>query len=139
VAGHLGVTIMRSLLQRKALTGGDGLHHPESAARDHLSAPGRDRDYQLTDIGRQLFADLGVEIVAGRRRTVAYCVDWTEQRHHLAGAAGAALLSRFEELDWIRRGAKKVPRALTITDAGRDGFARHFGIDTTTIGSESAA
>ena len=139
VAGHLGVAIMRTLLQRRALTGGDGLHHPERAVRDHLSAPGRDRDYQLTEIGWQMFADLEVVVAQGRRQVVAYCVDWTEQRHHLAGAAGAALLTRLEELDWVQRGAKKAARALTITDTGRDGFRAVFGIDTDSFGAKSAA
>ena len=129
---------MRTLLQRKALTGGDGLHHAERAVRDHLSAPGQDRDYQLTEIGRQLFADLGIVIHPGRRREVAYCVDWTEQRHHLAGAAGAALLTRLDELGWIQHGAKKTARALTITDAGRNGFHSVFGIDTAEFDTRSA-
>jgi DNA-binding transcriptional ArsR family regulator len=136
VAGHLGVAIMRSLLQNRALTGGDGLHHPEDAGRDHLAAPGRDIDYQLTDAGRRLFADLGVRIPEGRRREVAYCVDWTEQRHHLAGAAGAALLTRFDELGWVVR---KHRRALAITDEGRAGFSRYLGIDTESFAARSAA
>jgi DNA-binding transcriptional ArsR family regulator len=123
IAGHLGVSIMRSLLQRKALTGGDGIHHAGST--DRLSTPGRDRDYRLTDAGRELFEELGVVLSPGRRRLVGYCVDWTEQRHHLAGVAGAALLDRVEELGWVRRGAK---RALKITDAGCEGFSRHFGL-----------
>jgi DNA-binding transcriptional ArsR family regulator len=136
VAGHLGVAIMRSLLQHRALTGGDGLYHPEDAGRDHLAGPGRDLDYQLTDAGRRLFADLGVRLREGRRRTVAYCVDWTEQRHHLAGAAGAALLARFDELGWV---ARKHRRALAITDEGRAGFSRYFGIDTASFDARSAA
>jgi DNA-binding transcriptional ArsR family regulator len=136
VAGHLGVAVMRSLLGRGALTGGDGLHHAEDADRDHLAAPGRDLDYRLTDAGRQLFADLDVRVQEGRRRTVAYCVDWTEQRHHLAGAAGAALLTRFEELGWLVR---KHKRALAITDDGRVGFGRYFDIDTADLAARAAA
>jgi DNA-binding transcriptional ArsR family regulator len=136
VAGHLGVAVMRSLLQRRALTGGDGLHHADGAARDRLAAPGHDVDYRLTDTGWQLFADLGVRVPPGRRRTVAYCVDWTEQRHHLAGAAGAALLTHFEDVGWLDR---KHKRALAITDEGRAGFDRYFGIDTESFGASAAA
>jgi DNA-binding transcriptional ArsR family regulator len=126
IAGHLGVAIMGSLVRRKALVGGDGRHHADSA--DRLAAPGRAHDYRLTDRGRELFEELGVVVKPGRRRLVGYCVDWTEQRHHLAGAAGAALLDRVEELGWVRRGPK---RALKITDAGREGFNRHFGLSAT--------
>jgi hypothetical protein len=111
------------------LTGGDGLYHPDRAERDRLSAPGHDLDYRITETGWELFARLGVEIPAGRRKLVRYCVDWTEQRHHLAGAAGAALLTRLHQLDWVRRDAKGVRRALEVTDEGLRGIAEHFRID----------
>lgn len=140
VAGHLGVAIMRSLLERDAVVGSDGLHHPGRAKQDRLSAPGRDHDYRLTDTGWELFAHLRVVVPEGqRRRLVGYCVDWTEQRHHLAGAAGTALLTRFEQLEWIQRGVRGVPRALGITEAGQRGFAEHFGIDTATLAVSEAA
>ncbi len=129
LAGHLGVAVMAALLERGALVGGDGRHHAGAATRDRLSAPGADRDYALTDDGRALLDQLAVTVPAGRRRTVAYCVDWTEQRHHLGGAVGAGLLTRFTELGWVRRGDRH-PRAVGITDDGRAGFARVLGIDT---------
>ncbi len=129
LAGHLGVAVMAALLDRGALSGGDGRHDADAAVSDRLSAPGADRTYALTEDGRALLADLAVAIPTGRRRQVAYCVDWTEQRHHLGGAVGAGLLTRFEELGWLRRGERH-PRAVGITDAGRAGFERALGIDT---------
>ena len=133
IAGHLGVALMSFLLEQSAVTGGDGRHDPRHARRDRLSAPGHDLDYTLTPAGWELLGGLGVQVPAGRRQLVGYCVDWTEQRHHLAGAAGAGLRARFEELDWIRRGAKGVPRALTVTETGQQGFSEHFGIDTSRL------
>ena len=121
---------MGSLLDRGAVCGGDGLHHPDQARQDRLSAPGRDIDYRLTDDGWALFDQLGVIVPRGRRKLVAYCVDWTEQRHHLAGTAGAALLSRFTDLGWLCRDSRKAPRALTVTEDGRDGFGEYFRINT---------
>jgi ribosomal protein S19E (S16A) len=58
---------------------------------------------------------------------VRYCVDWTEQRHHLSGGLGRAVLDRFLSAGWVRR----VPRgrALTVTDEGRTALADAFGID----------
>jgi DNA-binding transcriptional ArsR family regulator len=126
IAGHLGVEIMRSLLRRNAVTGGNGRH--DDATADHLAAPGRTCDYQLTETGWALFEELGVVVSPGRRRLVGYCVDWTEQRHHLAGAAGAALLDRVVELGWVQRGPK---RTLKITEAGQEGLHRHFGLSAT--------
>jgi DNA-binding transcriptional ArsR family regulator len=138
LAGHLGVAVMAALLDRGALTGGDGRHDADSAARDRLSAPGVDRHYALTDDGRALLAELAVVIPATRRRRVAYCVDWTEQRHHLAGAVGVGLLTRFDELGWIRRDPRH-PRAVGITDEGRAGFGRVFGIDTDALAVDRSA
>lgn len=70
--------------------------------------------------------DFGVELPP-RRRTVRYCVDWTEQRHHLAGGLGCGLLGRVTDLGWIR--PARGNRAVEITAAGRDGLSDTFGID----------
>ena len=55
---------------------------------------GRDLDYRLTDEGARRLRDLGVDVdaaLAGPRAPIRYCVDWSEQAHHLSGALGAAL------------------------------------------------
>ncbi len=130
VAGRLGVALFGALIDRGALSGGDGLYHPETAVGDRLSAPGHDIDYRLTDDGVDLFTGFGVDIAAltaGRRPLVRYCMDWSEQRHHLAGALGAALTARLLDLGWIRRA--KSGRAAQITGAGRRGLAEQFGIE----------
>lgn len=65
---------------------------------------------------------------AGRGRAVAYpCLDWSERRDHLAGALAVAILERWVELGWVRRG---VPgdRALQVTPPGRQGLAAWLGI-----------
>lgn len=128
LAGGLGVALMGALLERGVLTGGDGRHHPETAERDRLSAPGNDTPYRLTDGGRAELAAFGVDAdrLQGRRPLIRYCVDWTEQRHHLAGALGAAITDRLFELDWIRRGTRR--RAIDVTEQGAAGLARTFGV-----------
>lgn len=55
-----------------------------------------------------------------------YCIDWTEQRHHLAGGLGRAVLDRFLSAGWLRRAPHH--RALTVTDTGRSALAREFSI-----------
>src|SRR3954470_23497627 len=131
LAGRLGVAVMASLLERGVLEGGDGRHHPETAEADRLSAPGHDVDYRVTPDGERVLAErLGIDVTElgrGRRPLVRYCLDWTEQRHHLAGALGAAIAGRLGALDRLRRG--KVSRALAITPAGREGLARSFAIE----------
>jgi DNA-binding transcriptional ArsR family regulator len=91
LAGRLGVELMAALVDRGALEGGDGRFHPGAGGADRLAGPGRDVDYRLTGAGADLLAGLGVEVAGnGRRPLVRYCVDWSEQRHHLAGAATPA-------------------------------------------------
>ncbi|WP_211239340.1 ArsR/SmtB family transcription factor [Actinokineospora inagensis] len=117
LAGDLGVRLMRALLDRGHLTGGDGLHHPDRAVLDRESAPGTDIHYELTPSGATALTALGVQIPTTRRPLVRYCVDWTERRHHLAGALGAAITTRLHTLDWIRHGS--TPRVIHLTPAGR--------------------
>lgn len=54
------------------------------------------------------------------------CRDWTEQRDHIAGPLGRALLERFLELGWLA--GDRRTRALKLTDAGRAGFSDVLGI-----------
>jgi DNA-binding transcriptional ArsR family regulator len=130
VAGRLGVAVMGSLVDREALVGGDGRYDPRRDSHDVLSSPGRDLRYELTDTGREFLTGIGVEMPTGRRPLVGYCVDWTEQRHHLSGGLGRAVLDRLLSADWVKR----VPRgrALTVTEDGRIALADAFGIDWTT-------
>lgn len=54
------------------------------------------------------------------------CRDWTEERDHIAGPLGTALLARFLELGWLVR--SETTRALRLTDAGRVGFPAELGV-----------
>jgi DNA-binding transcriptional ArsR family regulator len=62
-----------------------------------------------------------------RRPLTRACLDWSERRHHLAGALGAALTQRLFERGWITRSPLRT-RVLVITDEGRQGLADAFGI-----------
>jgi hypothetical protein len=61
-----------------------------------------------------------------RRSFARECLDWTERTPHLAGALGAAILSRFLTLGWVARRPKT--RALRITHRGAREFHARFGI-----------
>jgi DNA-binding transcriptional ArsR family regulator len=129
LGGKLAVALMDALLEHGVLTGGDGRFHPEHAPGDRLSAPGRDVEYRLTHVGERWLHDRGLDvdaIKARRRPLIRYCLDWSEQRHHLAGALGAALAQRLLELGWLVRA--KHSRAVSITDEGADGLAAEFGV-----------
>lgn len=60
----------------------------------------------LTDRGEALCRDLGIDLeesATTRRPLCRACLDWSERRHHLAGALGAAILERFLTKRWARR------------------------------------
>jgi DNA-binding transcriptional ArsR family regulator len=83
----------------------------------HLEA--RDRALLLTPSGERMCARLGIDVEAlrERRRPLCLpCLDWSERRHHLAGALGAAILDRCLTRGWARR--HRSSRALTITSVG---------------------
>jgi hypothetical protein len=134
LAGRLGTALMAALLEHGLIDGGDGRFDPARADADRLSAPGHDVAYALTDAGATHLADFGIDLdaLASRRRPVIrYCIDWSEQRHHLDGARGAALADRFFALEWIRRA--DAGRAVHLTDAGRNGFVDAFGVDVAAV------
>jgi DNA-binding transcriptional ArsR family regulator len=123
LAGRLGVAIFGALIENGHVIGGDGTHDPLTAGEDRLSARGRDVDYRLTPSGRETLAALGVEVNGSALR---YCIDWSEQRHHLSGAAGHALAHRLLDLEWIRRADSG--RAVFLTDAGRHELPARLGV-----------
>ena len=130
LAGQLGVALMTALIEARG-TGRRRRRLPP-AQRQHrpLSAPGHDVGYKLTSRGADLMGDFGVDLAAlraGRRPLIRYCLDWTEQRHHLAGALGAGLAGRLFELGWVGH-APSVSRAIRLTGEGRTGLAATFGV-----------
>lgn len=87
LAGELGVFVYDSLEQHR-----------------HLDL--RSDGPTLTDAGWQLFGKLGIEerqLQQGRRPVCRACLDWSERRHHLAGALGAALMARVIALRWAKQ------------------------------------
>ena len=87
LAGEVGVQLHEALLRQ-------GYLH---AADDGLA---------VTPAGAEWFAHQGIDtaVVARQRRMLCRpCLDWSEPRHHLGGALGAALLQRLMERGWARR------------------------------------
>lgn len=130
LAGRLGVAVFTALIDQRLVAGGDGRHHPERAHDDRLSGPGQDIDYRLTDAGARRLLDLGVALPtapAGDGIPLRYCIDWTEQRHHVSGAVGRALTRWMLEQAWLERLPRT--RALRITDAGARGLRQRLGVE----------
>jgi DNA-binding transcriptional ArsR family regulator len=126
LAGRLGVSVMAALIERGYLIGGDGHFDPDVVEHDPRAGFGHDVDYALSSDGADFFHRFGVQIPP-RRPVIRYCVDWSEQRHHLSGGLGSGLLDRMLELDWVQR--TDIPRTLTITDAGHRGLSDTLGVE----------
>ncbi len=93
-----------------------------------------DERIELTPPGAECLQALNIDpdgLRLGRRPLARPCLDWTERRHHLAGALGAALLDMFREQNWVA--TRREPRALRLTTTGRRELALHFGIDTANL------
>jgi DNA-binding transcriptional ArsR family regulator len=108
LAGELGVLLYSSLLQRQVFDF-NGTTVALSAA------------------GERLIADFGIDLPAVRiqkRASCRVCMDWSERRHHLAGAVGAAVLARVIDLDWAVR--EKSSRAIRFRPNGERAFRSYF-------------
>lgn len=109
LAGELGVLVHESLLTRGALI------TATDTGRGQASV-------ELTAVGERLIQSLGIDVNAlrARRRSFCHaCLDWSERRHHLAGALGAALLGRIMELRWARRAKSSRARSCSRPSARR--------------------
>ena len=65
-----------------------------------------DKEITLTDVGTTWFQQRGADIVTlskKRRPLCKNCLDWSERRHHLAGALGAWVLQDIFEKKWARQ------------------------------------
>jgi DNA-binding transcriptional ArsR family regulator len=107
LAGERGVWLLDRLRARRLLPGVDGDRLPADA--------------------EPFFARLGIDVgsLARLRRPLCrLCLDWSERRHHLGGALGAALLQRILALRWARR--DPAGRAIVFTPAGEGALRRTF-------------
>jgi len=112
LAGELGVFVCEKLMERSALV---------TTNDSGTVGPG----IELTAIGKSAIQGLGIDIEAlrARRRSFGHvCLDWSERRHHLAGALGAAILDRIEHLGWARRA--RGSRALLFSPSGEAALRR---------------
>jgi DNA-binding transcriptional ArsR family regulator len=108
LAGELGVLVFEALSDQGAI----------ALTRSQLS---------LTERGERLCAEFGIDagaLALGRRPVCLMCLDWSERRHHLSGALGAALLDRILELKWARRDRKS--RAIVFSAVGERALRAHL-------------
>jgi hypothetical protein len=80
--------------------------------------------------GERLICELGIDarlIRNQKRASCRVCMDWSERRHHLAGAVGAALFERIIEIGWAVR--DRSSRAVYFRPHGERAFRECFHLN----------
>ena len=116
LAGRLGVALFDSLVARRAIED-VAMRGPVRKVHGALGP------VALGPAAETVFARMGVDLAeahARKRNFATACQDWTENRPHLGGALGAALLERLEDLGWVER--QRGTRAMAVTGRGRRGL-----------------
>ncbi|MBK0092566.1 winged helix-turn-helix transcriptional regulator [Erwinia sp. S59] len=81
----------------------------------------------LTGLGQQQLENLGMQQdLRSKRKPCCACLDWSERRMHLGGAAGAALLSLLIDKQWLSRTAGY--REIKVTAAGKKALQCLFNV-----------
>lgn len=133
LAGRLGVQITQALVDRGALIPADGIPDTRRRPGDRLSSQLPGHPYSLGTAAVPVLTSLGVPAGrvtahrASRRPLLRFCLDWSEQRHHLAGSLGADLLAALTTAGWITRAPRQ--RAVQLTPAGRQALSARLGLD----------
>ncbi|MBA7466068.1 MAG: metalloregulator ArsR/SmtB family transcription factor [Bradyrhizobium icense] len=136
-AGHMRVrtgpkdpALRRARICYDHLAGDLGVQMLDSLRKQRLVRQTKDA-IELTGEGRRFFAEsLQIDadrLVHPRRPMCKACLDWSERRHHLAGTLGAAIMTRFTELNWAARDPTPGSRVVNFTRNGEKRFAALFG------------
>jgi DNA-binding transcriptional ArsR family regulator len=123
LAGRLGVAVTDAMRERGVLDGSGSIDLDRMTGSRPAGGVLDPVGYTVTESGVETLAALGIAACHGD--VVRCCVDWTEQRHHIAGPLGRALLDRFHQLDWIAPNANS--RAIQVTPTGRTHLTQ-FGV-----------
>lgn len=111
IAGKIGVGITGAFIKKKII---------EVAGKK----------YDVSGFGNNWFRSAGINVdeIKLQKRSFAYpCLDWTERKHHLAGALGAALLQMMLKADWIRR--VKHSREIILTSKGKTELKKRLDLE----------
>jgi DNA-binding transcriptional ArsR family regulator len=87
--------------------------------------------YNVTHLGEAWFQSIGINVdeLKSQKRSFAHqCLDWSERKHHIAGALGATILEVMLINDWLRR-KNDNSREVIITPKGRKELEKRFGLN----------
>ena len=131
LAGRLGCGLTQALLDQHALESVDGWVTTERRPKEALSSPLTRHPYRLGPAAVEVLSRLGLDPTVlqpgnGQRPLLRFCLDWSEQRHHLSGRLGADLLTALTEAQWISR--RPGHRAVDLTEIGARELRDRIGL-----------
>lgn len=141
LAGRLGVAVTAALLNRRVLVATDGIDDTTRRPGERLAAALPAHPYRLGPAAADVLGELGVDLpglLRARRPgrpLLRFCTDWTEQRHHLAGALGAALLTALCDKGCLVRRDRRI---IWLTEHGAATMHEHLGLDSRAFGRAAA-
>lgn len=110
LAGTLGVMLTEALIEKQILREVD-------------------TGYVTEDKGIAWLEDFGITNGMLKKQVplfVPWHIDWSERKHHIAGAFGASFARHLFELHWIER--QPASRAIHLTEYGRTEMEQTFGL-----------
>ncbi|WP_299156601.1 helix-turn-helix transcriptional regulator [uncultured Tenacibaculum sp.] len=111
------------------LAGEVGVIITEALISHNIISP-LNKEYIVTATGKQWFLklDINIDETQNLKRSFAHqCLDWSERKHHLAGALGDVFLETLLKEDWFRK--HKNTRELIITAKGKQHLKQLLNID----------
>jgi DNA-binding transcriptional ArsR family regulator len=133
LAGRLGVAVTAALVERQVLIATDGIQDTTRRPGERLAATLPTHPYHLGPQAAAVLAGLGVDLPAlvqaprPTRPLLRFCTDWTEQRHHLAGRLGAALLTALCDSGCLTRQSRR--RTMHLSAHGAATLRHHLDLD----------
>jgi DNA-binding transcriptional ArsR family regulator len=110
LAGTLGVSLTEALVEKRIL------HSVDTG-------------YVIEGSGINWLEDFGIPCQPLTKRGLLFVpwhIDWSERKHHVAGAFGAALTRHLFDLNWVKR--QPSSRSVHLTPAGQAGLEQTFSL-----------
>lgn len=132
LAGRLGVRVTQALIDCDALATTDGIPDNRRRVDDRVSTQMPTHPYVLGPAAPEIFTTIGIPGESltdshARRPLLRFCMDWSEQRHHLSGRLGALVCTAFLDAGWITRAP--VHRAIRLTEEGKLQLRARLGLE----------
>jgi DNA-binding transcriptional ArsR family regulator len=126
LAGRLGIAVADALCYDGIVVGpGPSSRTASAGQQGPTDAEPGPVVFRVTETGVTKLAELDIRTEEGD--VARGCLDWTEQRHHIAGPIGRALMTRLLDLRWLELDSRS--RAVRLTEDGLNGLPERLGVE----------